>query len=179
VNRRIAASAAAAAVLVGMALVVVPQHGWSAARVGAVAVAVTAGGLVLLAVAPAVHREPPASELDRRASAGAPPLDPHGLRDARRDLGRPAAAGSVPRPVHDRLVGAAAVRFQHLGIDPETGRGRGAVATLVRSATVQLLDTVPPPGSAPAPRRVAEVVHRTLDELDALARHPGASHGRS
>ena len=178
-NRRIAASAAAATVLVGIALVVVPQHGWSAARVAAVAVAAVTGALVLLAVAPAVHRELPTSALDRRPTSGAPPLDPHGLRDARRDLGRAAAADAVPRPVWDRLVVAATMRLQQLGIDLETDRGRDDVTALLPPATTRLLHTVPRPGSEPAPRRVATLVHRTLDELDALSRHPGATHGRS
>ena len=178
-NRRIAGSAAAAAVLIGIVLVVVPPHAWSAVRVCATAVVVVTGALVLLAVAPAVHREPRASALDRRASTGAPPLDPHGLRDARRDLDRPAAVDALPRPVWDRLTVAAALRLQHLGVDPDTGRGREQLAALLRADTARLLSAAPRPGDDRRPARVAALVHRTLDELDALARPHGAPHGRS
>ena len=177
-NRRIASTAVAAVALFGVTIVIVPQHGWSAARVLAVAVAVVTGALVLLAIGPFVRREAPSTALDQRAVAGAPPLDPHGLRDARRDLARPSAPGSVPPDVWDRLVVAATMRLHHVGIDVDTPRGLDQMAAVLDPDVVALLATEPRRGAGRDPDEVAAIVHRTLDELDGLVRPTGAAHGR-
>lgn len=177
-NRRITASSVAAVVLLGAVLVAVPQHGWSAARVLAASVVVVTGALVLLAIGPAVQREPPTGALDQVPTPGVPPLDPHGLRDARRDLGRPTSPASVPSDVWDRLVVAATLRLHEIGVDVTTQRGLDQLGRLLRPATAELLASVPPAGTGRDPARVAAVVHRTLDELDSLARPIGAPHGR-
>lgn len=177
-NRRIAAAAAAGATIAGAAAALAPQHAFSAARVLAVAVAVVTGALVLLAVAPVVRREAHLTDLDRRTGSGAPALDPHGLRDARRDLGRPAASGAVPPEVWDRLVVAATLRLQGIGVDVETDRGRAAIGEVLSAPALTLLGAAPVRGSDRDPQRVSAVVHRTLDELDQLARPTGGSHGR-
>ena len=177
-NRRIAAAAAAGTVIAGTTAAIAPQHAFSAARVLAAAVAVVTGTLVLLAVAPVVRREVRPTDLDRRAGTGAPALDPHGLRDARRDLGRPAAAGAVPPAVWDRLVVAAALRLQGIGVDVETERGRAAIGEILSPSTAALLGAAPGRGSERDPQRVSSVVHRTLDELEQLARPTGGPHGR-
>ena len=176
-NRRITASVSAALVLLGGVLAVVPQHGWSGARVVATAVVVVTGGLVLLAIAPVVQRELPTGALDQLPTAGVPPLDPHGLRDARRDLGRPTAPGSVPPDVWDRLVVAATLRLHERGVDVTTPRGLDQMDRLLQPGTAELLGSVPLQGTDRDPAGVSTIVHRTLDELDTLARPIGAPHG--
>lgn len=177
-NRRIAAAAAGGTAIAGAAAALAPQHAFSGARVLTAAVAAVTGALVLLAVAPVVRREVRPTDLDRRAGTGAPALDPHGLRDARRDLGRASAAGAVPPEVWDRLVVAATLRLQGIGVDVETDRGRAAIGEVLTAPTATLLGAVPVRGSDRDPQRVASVVHRTLDELDQLARSTGGPHGR-
>ena len=98
-NRRIALVALAAAVVSGVLVAVLPQHAVSIVRIGAATLTAVTAALVLTAVAPVVAREPATSALDQLRTLGAPPLDPHGLRDARRDLDRPTAPGSVPPAV--------------------------------------------------------------------------------
>ncbi len=143
----------AAVVVGGFAVVLVPQHATSIVRLLAVTVAVVAGALVLAAVGPVVAREPIASALDHLPAVGATPLDPHGLRDARRDLDRPAAPGTVPPAVRDRLVDA-------LG-----AHSRSDVVLPLASATSS-------PKAVRDRARVAAIVHRILDDVE-----QGAPHG--
>lgn len=149
-NRRIAATTATAVLLWGIVAVLVPQHAVSAGRVVAAAVAVMTGALVLGAVGATAGRELPENELDLRPRSPLSPLDPHGLRDARRDLGRPHAAGSVPIAVWERLVASL--------------RDRDALD----ARTQRLLSARPPAGTQRDPAAVAAAVHRTLDAFDRL-----------
>lgn len=152
-NRRIVGFAAAAGVMAGVIVLVVPQHAVSVGRVAATTVAVLTGAVVLRAVAAVASVAPPGSILDRPPMAAVPPLDPHGLRDARRDLDRPTTPGRLPPAVHRRLV----------------------------SVATQAGVTVDPPAAASASGRsdagsVAALVNRALDQID--ARRPGApTHG--
>lgn len=164
-NRRIYSVALAAVVVGGVAAMVVPQHTVSIARVLATAVAAVAGGCLLAAVGPLVSREAPRTALDSMPRAGAPPLDPHGLRDARRDLGRPCARGSVPRPVWDRLVVRARMQLEEIGHDLDDPRSQDAVADRVPDRTIRLLGAPPPHGDHRDPAGAAALVHRTLDDL--------------
>ncbi|WP_436793334.1 hypothetical protein [Actinospongicola halichondriae] len=152
-NRRIVAAALAATVVGGAVTVFIPQHATSVVRLLAVSVAVVAGALVLAAVGPVVAREPDTSELDHLPAVGAKPLDPHGLRDARRDLDRPAAPGSLPPAVRDRLVEALTTRGRHDVLPP-------AVSVATSSAPVR------------DPSNAAAIVHRILDDVE-----QGAPHG--
>lgn len=155
-NRRIGTVLVAAVVIGGVLVAGLPQHAASIARVLATAVAVLTGTMVLRAVAPVVAREPMWTALDRRPRLGAPALDPHGLRDARRDLDRPAPAGSVPAAVAARLHAMA---------------GRAGV-------TVQVPGEVPGDGAGPATRDPAGVARRVSRLLDTIDRPPrsGAEH---
>ncbi len=176
-NQRIVTAALAATVLAGAATVLVPQHLASIARVAAVAVVVVAGGLVLGAVGPLVAAEPPSTALDAAPTGAASPLDPHGLRDARRDLDRPAAPGALPPPVRDRLVTAAAMRLARAGLDPALVRTSAVPVAGLGSGTWRVLTTPPAPGSARDPVAAARAVHRVLDELATIDRPAGAAHG--
>lgn len=176
-NRQLRTSLVAATVLAGLVLVSVPQHAVTAFRVLTVAVVAITGALVLAAVGQVVRREPPRTALDRRPVAAVPPLDPRGLRDARRDLAQPAAPGSVPRAVWERLVLATSMRLQQLGVDVATARGRADVATWLRPDTTELVSAPPVAGTRRDPAAVAATVHRTLDELDSLTRSTGGTHG--
>lgn len=166
-NRRISSIALAAGVVGGVAATVVPQHAVSIARVLATAVAAVAGGLLLGAVGTFVSRDAPRTGLDSMPKTGAPPLDPHGLRDARRDLSRPCAEGSVPRPVWDRLVVQARMRFHDIGheLDPASLE---TLADRLPARTLRFLAAPPPHGDHCDPASTADLVHRTLDDLSSL-----------
>lgn len=176
-NRRLAGVAAAAVVLAGAVSVVVPQHALSASRVLAVTIAVIAGALVLGAVAPLVSQDPPRTAFDARPRGEARPLDPHGLRDARRDLGRPARAGDLPAPVFERLRVAAALRTEQLGFDPEDPRAWHALERRLGPDTWRRLAVRPAPGPVSDRSATAAIVHRTLDELTLIDGPTGADHG--
>lgn len=173
-NRRIAASLLAAVVVAGVLTAVVPQHAASISRTLAVAVAVVTGGLLLAAAGPFVAREAPRTELDALPAGGARPLDPHGLRDARRDLDRPAPPGSVPVPVWERLAVASRMRLEAAGIDPDDA---ASVEACLRSETIRLLATPPGAGFDRDAAAAAAVVHRVLDELAVLDPPMGVIHG--
>lgn len=160
-NRRIASVGVGSVAVAAALVVVVPQHAASIVRLLAATVAVVAGGLVLASVAPVASRHPDESELDRTPIRTVAPLDPHGLRDARRDLDRPAAAGSLPTPVRERLVTAVGVRSQQLGIDIDSPIPAAAATAATRRDPVA----------------VARIVHRTLDDLDSLAQRTGGADG--
>lgn len=161
-NRRIASVAAGSTAIAAALVIVLPQHAASIVRLLSVTVAVVAGGLVLASVAPIASRHPSESALDRTPVRTVAPLDPHGLRDARRDLDRPAAEETLPAPVRERLVVAVGLRAQQLGIAIDS--------------------PVPAAGPATAatrrdPAAVARIVHRTLDDLDSLAQSTGGADG--
>lgn len=148
-NRRIAAAALAAAVVGGLGCLVLPQHAASIVRLAAATVAVYTGGLVLVAVAPVVGREPERTALDHTPATGATPLDPHGLRDARRDLDRPAPPGTLPAAVRERLLD---VHVARAGSD---------------HPVPDLLLAAPTTGTVRRdPAAVARLVHRLLDDLE-------------
>lgn len=147
-NRRIGLAATGALLCAGAVIVLLPQHATSVLRLAAATIAAITGGLVLAAVGPVVAREPTTSALDQLPATLVPPLEPHGLRDARRDLDRPTAPGSVPPTVRRRLVDALGAR----GV---------ATADLPRQLTA-----VPPAGSGRDPEGVARIVHEILDAAD-------------
>lgn len=153
-NRRIATVLAAAVVLAGAVMIVLPQHAATAARVSAATVAVLTGTLVLGAVAAIAGRAPVESALDHPPTTGVAPLDPHGLRDARRDLGRPGATGQLPPVVWDRLT-----RARPVGRLPDD--------------VERLLAAPPGHGQHRDPAAVAAVVHRVLDSYERPAAPTG------
>ena len=160
-NRRIAAAVLAAAVVGGLGCLALPQHAASIVRLAAAAVAVYTGGLVLGAVGPVVGREPERTALDHTPATGATPLDPHGLRDARRDLDRPAAPGSLPPAVRDRL----------LEVHAAQAGARDGVPTILRAPPTT------PAGARRDPAAAARLVHRVLDDLDSTPARTGAPDG--
>lgn len=135
-NRRLASVCVAAAALAGGVATVLPQHAASLALLAAGTVVVVAAAFLLLLAGPSVAADAPVTALDVAPGAGAPALDPQGLRDARRDLTARHAPGSLPAPVHERLVRAG----------------------LLTPAGPQ------PSGTAVDPARTAQLVHRLLDE---------------
>ena len=161
-NRRIAAVILAASAVGGLGCLLLPQHAASVVRLVAATVAAYTGGLVLLAVSPIVGREPDRTALDHTPATGADPLDPHGLRDARRDLDRPAAPGTLPPSVRARLLDVHAVRTDGRGDVPELLRGPSAAT--------------PAPGRRD-PASAARLVHLVLDDLDSSPSRTGASDG--
>lgn len=177
-NRRLLSIVIATALLAGLAIAIVPQHALTIVRVGAVTVVAVAGALVLIAIAALGDADAPSTALDRPRTDGAPPLDPHGLRDARRDLDRPRVDGSIPTAVWERLIVATALRMQSLGIDIDSPRTRVEAQRRLRATTWNLLITPPLPGTVRDPAAVAAVVHRTLDELESLDQPTGAPHAQ-
>lgn len=177
-NRRILASVCGVACVGGVLVLVVPQHALSIGRLGATTAAVMVGALVLGAVGPFVSRPVPTTGLDVEQSAGATPLDPHGLRDARRDLDLPAAPGRPPTAVRDRLVLAATMRLQAVGVDLDDPRSRPRAEEHLAAETWRVLTEPAPSGSVRASRPSATLTERILDELDALDRPTGATHDR-
>lgn len=167
-NRRVGSFTLAAVVVGAAAVAVVPQHAWSIARVVAVAVAVLAGAAVLAAVGAVTGRDPEVTALDRTPGGTVSPLDPHGLRDARRDMDRPRHDHTVPRPVWERLRVAATLSLTERGLDLDNPRTRLRARRLLSTTTWDLITTPPPAGGTTAPEAVASIVNRTLDELDAL-----------
>lgn len=186
-NRHLVAAAAAAVALAGGVILVVPQHAVSILRLFAGSVVVAAGALVLSAVAPYVAATPAETALDRTARRRVDTLDPHGLRDARRDLGRGAAPDGIPTEVWQRLRQLAELRVARAGLDPDVAlavepdapdpaRSRPRLSA-VTSALLASPPAASPTGRAADPTRVAAVVHRVLDDLDTLAPTPGGPHG--
>lgn len=167
-TRRLGSFALAAVVVAGVVTAVFPQHAWSIARVAAVAVAALSGAVALAAVGALSADDPEPTALDR-SSAGRPAaLEPHGLRDARRDLDRVRHPGGLPRSVQQRLRVAAQTRLNDVGVDIENRSMRPAVRRMLSTDTWELLSTPPRPGGTADPDAVAVIVHRTLDELDDL-----------
>lgn len=174
-NRRILSFSLAAACVAGIAVAVVPQHAWSIARVAAATVTTLAGATVLVAVGTFTRHDPEHGALDRPSTGEVPPLDPHGLRDARRDLDHPTAPGSVPPVVRERLQAAAMLRLQAAGVDVGSGRSRDEARHLVSPGTWSLLSRPPTPGDRRDAGNVAAIVNHTLDDLDAILQPSGAT----
>lgn len=168
-NRRLVPVALAALVVAGTAAAVVPQHAASIAALAAATVVVVLALLLLVLAGPLVTAEPPTTALDGLPPGRAPALDPQGLRDARRDLAGRRAAGSLPPAVWERLVVAAVLRLQRCGIDIDSPSTREQGRVLLAPGTWALLVTPPAPGTTADAAGAAATVHRTLDELDALA----------
>lgn len=173
-TRRLVAFALAAVAVAGIGTAVVPQHAWSIARVAAVAVVVLAGALVLSAVAALGSDDPEPTALDGRPPGRVTPLDPHGLRDARRDLHRDRNDGSVPRPVWVRLRRAAVGTLRDNGFDLEHPRTRIHARRVLSEKTWTMLASEPASGGSPDPESVAAAVHAVLDELERLEPSRGA-----
>ena len=138
-NRRLLSASIAAAALTGAGAVVLPQHAASLVLLASGTVVVVAAVFLLVLAGPLVTAERPVSALDVAPGAGAAALDPHDLRDARRDLAARHAPGSLPLPVHDRLAAA--------GVLPASPR--------------------PPRGTTVDRDAAAALVHRVLDGPDA------------
>ena len=164
---------AAALTAGGVAVVIVPQHAAAITSVAAATVVVVLAAVALVIMGPLTEREVPITELDVAEAGSAVPLDPPGLRDARRDLAA-ATRGPVPGVVWERLVVAAVLRLQRRGIDVDSPHTRQQGRALLRPETWQLLTTTPRRGGRSQPVAVAAVVHHTLDELDELATIPGS-----
>lgn len=101
--RRLASVAAGAAALAGLAIALLPQHAASIAALAAATVAVVAASFLLVLAGPFVTARPEPWP----APAGArlvPPLDPQGLRDARRTVAARRAAGTDVRALLDELA---------------------------------------------------------------------------
>jgi hypothetical protein len=164
VIRRLASAAAAAAALAGAGAAIFPQHVASVAVLAAATVAVVAAAFLLVLAGPVVSARPEPWPRSSAPAHIAPPLDPHGLRDARRDLAA-RRDGMLPPAVRRRLQAAADRRLAHLGTTLDDGR----VSGLLSAATVEQLTTGPGaptgPGDATA---VAAIAHRLLDDLDRL-----------
>ena len=143
--RRLASAALAALALGAAVAVVLPQHAASLALLAAGTVTVVAATFLLLLAGPLVTADRPTTPLDGERSAGAPTLEPQGLRDARRDLAARAAPGSVPAAVRDRLAAAGVV----VPSEP------------------------PAAGARPDAPAVAALVEVALDHPDHLAPHGG------
>ncbi len=146
-NRRIVVALMATSVMGGVVVALLPQHATSIARVGATTVAAFTAALVLAAVGPVVARDPEPTALDHLPPVGASPLDPHGLRDARRDLDRPTAPGGVSPAVRDRLLECIETSHPEFPIP-------------------SVLDRTPAAGSGRDPAGVATIVNRILDDVE-------------
>jgi hypothetical protein len=146
-TRRLLSASIAAVALAGAGAAVVPQHAASLVLVASGTVVVVAAVFLLVLAGPLVTSERPVSALDVAPGAGAAPLDPHGLRDARRDLAARHAPGSLPPPVHDRLAAA--------GVVPAS--------------------PPPAPGTAVDRTAAAALVHHVLDRPDAPAGPDGGA----
>lgn len=173
-NRRLLAVTLAAVTVAGAAAAVVPQHAASVAALAAATVVVVLALLLLVLAGPLVTAEPLTTALDGVPAGRAPALDPQGLRDARRDLAGRRGAGALPPAVWERIVVAAVLRLQRCGIDVDSPSTREQGRALLHPSTWALLVTPPAPGSTVDAAGAAAIVHRTLDELDALVpRHGG------
>lgn len=139
--RRLGSAALAAVALAGVVVAIVPQHAASLVLLAAGTVVVIAAGFLLLLTGPLVTADRPTTALDVARAAGAPSLEPQGLRDARRDLAGRTAPGSLPATVRDRLLAAGfdLPAAAPTGASPTSGPG--AVAALVD----RLLDEDPTP----------------------------------
>lgn len=167
--RRLGPVALSAVAVAGAAVAVVPQHAASLAALAAATVVVVLALFLLVLAGPLVTTEPPATALDAPPPGHVPGLDPQGLRDARRDLAGRGQHGALPPAVWERLVVAAVLRLQRCGVDIDSPATRDQGRALLRPETWSLLVSPPRSGATSDPARVATTVHRTLDELDALA----------
>lgn len=167
--RRLGPVALSTVAVAGVAVAVVPQHAASLAALAAATVVVVLALFLLVLAGPLVTADPPSTALDVPRAGHAPGLDPQGLRDARRDLAGRCREGALPPAVWERLVVAAVLRLQRCGVDIDSPATRDQGRALLRPDTWSLLVSPPRSGTAAAPAAVAATVHRTLDELDALA----------
>ena len=139
--RRLGSAALAAVALAGVVATIVPQHAASLALLAAGTLVVVAAAFLLVLTGPLVAARPPATALDVARTAGAPSLEPQGLRDARRDLAARATPGSLPAAVRDRLLAA--------GVDPpalaDTSGGPTSDPAAVAALVDRLLDDDPTP----------------------------------
>lgn len=92
--RRVGSVAVGAAATAGTAVALVPQHAASLAVLATATVAVVVAGFVLVLAGPLVAARPPAWPGRGSPPGAPPPLDPQGLRDARRAVAR--GAGPAP-----------------------------------------------------------------------------------
>lgn len=129
--RRLGSAALAAVALAGMVAVVVPQHAASLVLLSAGTLVVVAAAFLLVLAGPLVTADRPTTALDVEPAAGVPPLEPQGLRDARRDLATWATPGSLPAPVRRRLLAAGVDLPSFDDADASTGPTSDAAAVAV------------------------------------------------
>lgn len=162
-SHRLVSVAVAALAVAGAGAAVFPQHVATLAVLATATVAVVAAGF-LLVLAGALLSARPAPWSGTSLLSTVPPLDPHGLRDARRDLAA-RRDGTIPPAVHHRLRVAADRRLAGLGLSLDDPGARH----LLRGTTLDVL--VRPPGVAEVagdPAAAAVAAHRLLDDLDRL-----------
>ncbi len=175
-DRRLATMAVAAVLVGAVVALLAPQHAATLVALAAGTTVVVGAALALLLVAPLAAAARPASALDHPPGPGAEALEPAGLRDARRDLGRSGGTGPVPEPVRQRLAVAAQLHLVRVGLDLDgrtrAGTPRATARGMLRATTYDLLTGAGTPGpraaTAPTAATAAAAVHRTLDELEAL-----------
>jgi hypothetical protein len=172
---------AAAAVMIGGLLVVaLPQHGPSIGRLVVVTIAAAAGLHALAVNTPEGSATGwLGSPFDRASRAGRWPLGSDEIQRIRSKLsGRRQPIGNGPPLPPDALrllQPLIRVALERAGLDPDDEAGLESVRARLSPLTWAVLtsDPMTPPDwyrtRRPDPRRVAEVAHRVLDELDDLA----------
>lgn len=168
------ANTAAAALFIGGVLVVLfPEAVPSVVRLVIVTIAATAGLYALAVNSPPAWGSPFNGGTRRRGQRG--PGDIAWIRG--RLAGwrlRVGPAPPMPRDVLRMLRPLIVTALQRQGVDPEDARGREAARRLLSPLCWAVLAGRPRSGLAGLPtdlpdrRRVAELVHRVLDELDGL-----------
>jgi hypothetical protein len=175
-NLRPANTAAAALAIGGVLIVVVPQYASSIVRLVIVSIAAMAGLYALAANSPPAWGSPFQRAVRRRGGRGSDEVAWIRARlwGWRLPVG-PAAA--MPMEVQRMLRPLIITALQRQGVDPDDDAGRAAARDLLSPLSWAVL-TGGPPGRLrwldwprarpPARRRVAELVHRVMDELERL-----------
>lgn len=144
--RRLGSAALAAVSLAGVVVAIVPQHAASLVLLTAGTLVVVAAAFLLVLAGPLVTADQPTTALDVERAAGAPALEPQGLRDARRDLAGRSAPGSVPAAVRDRLLAAGVDLPPLADTGARTTSDPAAVAVLVGRLLDEPAPLAPPGG---------------------------------
>jgi hypothetical protein len=173
-NLRPANTAAAALVIGGVLVVMLPQHAPSILRVVIVTIAATTGLYALAVNSPPAWGSPFQRGIRwRRGARG--PGEVAWIRSRlwgwRRRVGR---APALPREVRDMLRPLVVTALQRQGVDPHDDAGRATARRLLSPLSWAVLtgESRGPlawlQARPPNRRRVAGLVHRVLDDLDRL-----------